>query len=97
MLIIDFIDLEKYRLIESNREKIKVAKELSLPEHTTPLRQWSFWQCLPSSCSALGVKHCRHPIAALGVVDTFGPSLHIKRMWLVPNHKSSEGFFSEKL
>ena len=30
MLIIDFIDPGKYGLIETNREKTKVAKELSL-------------------------------------------------------------------
>ena len=38
---------------------------------TTPLRQWGFWQCLPFSWTALRCKHCRHPIAVMGVVDTF--------------------------
>ena len=41
---------------------------------TTPLRQWGFWQCLPFSWTTLRGKHCRHPIAIMGVVDTFGPS-----------------------
>ena len=39
---------------------------------TTPLRQWGFRQCLPSSWTTLRGKHCRHPIAVMGVVDTFG-------------------------
>ena len=36
---------------------------------TTPLRQ-----CLPFSWTTLRGKHCRHPIAIIGVVDTFGQS-----------------------
>ena len=40
---------------------------------TTPLRQWGFRQCLPFSWTALRGKHCWHPIAVMGVVDTFGP------------------------
>ena len=39
---------------------------------TTPLRQWGFWQCLLFSWTTLRSKHCRHPIAIMGVVDTFG-------------------------
>jgi hypothetical protein len=39
---------------------------------TTPLRQWGFRQCLPLSWTTLRDKHCRHPIAVMGVVDTFG-------------------------
>ena len=38
---------------------------------TTPLRQWGFRQCLPFSWTTLRGKHCRHPIAVMGVVDTF--------------------------
>ena len=38
---------------------------------TTPLRQWGFQKCLPFSLTALRGKHCRHPIAVTGVVDTF--------------------------
>ena len=38
---------------------------------TTPLRQWGFRQCLPFSWTALRGKHCRHPIAIMGVVYTF--------------------------
>ena len=48
---------------------------------TTPLRQWGFrqwgfrqWgfrQCLPFSWTTLRDKHCRHPIAVMGVVDMF--------------------------
>ena len=42
---------------------------------TTPLWQWGFQQCLPFSWTTLRGKHCRHPIAVMGVVDTFGQSL----------------------
>ena len=42
---------------------------------TTPLRQRGFPQCLPFSWAALRVKHCWHPIAVVGVVDTFVPQL----------------------
>ena len=38
---------------------------------TTPLRQWGFRQCLPFSLTTLRGKHCRHPIAVMGVVGTF--------------------------
>jgi hypothetical protein len=38
----------------------------------TPLRQWGFRQCLPFSWTTLRGKYCRHPIAVIGVVDTFG-------------------------
>ena len=40
---------------------------------TTPLRQWGFRQCLPFSWTKPRGKHCRHPIAVIGVVDTFKP------------------------
>ena len=39
---------------------------------TTPLRQWGLRQYLPFSWTTLRGKHCRHPIAVMGVVDTFG-------------------------
>ena len=42
---------------------------------TTPLRQWGFQQCLHFSSTTLRGKHCRHPIAVKGVVDTFGLAL----------------------
>ena len=35
---------------------------------TTPLRRWG----LPFSWTTLRGKHCRHSIALMGVVDTFG-------------------------
>ena len=37
---------------------------------TTPLQQWGFQQCLPFSWTTLRGKHCWHPIAVMGVVDT---------------------------
>ena len=39
---------------------------------TTPLRQRVVRQCLPLSWTTLRDKHCRHPIAVMGVVDKFG-------------------------
>ena len=42
---------------------------LSSNVSTTPLQQ-----CLPFSWTTLRGKHCRYPIAAMGVVDTFGLS-----------------------
>ena len=38
---------------------------------TTPLLQWSFRQCLPFSWTKFVGKHCRHPIALMGVAYTF--------------------------
>ena len=46
---------------------------------TTPLRQWVFRQCLPFSWTTLRGKHCRHSIALMGVVDTFG---HRLKPWI---------------
>ena len=43
-------------------------------------RQWGFWQCW----TALRDKHCRHPIAVMGVDDTFAHCLH-------------SGFFSSRV
>ena len=42
---------------------------------TVHLRQWGFQQYLPFSWATLRGKHFRHPIAIMGVVDTFGLSL----------------------
>jgi hypothetical protein len=61
---------------------IEVCKATSNPNRltkpsrnvsTTSLRQWGFWQCLPFSWTTLRGKHCWHPIAVMGVVDTFEP------------------------
>ena len=46
---------------------------------TTPLWQWVFWQCLPFSWTTQRSKHCRHSIAVMGVVDTFGPNRFVIR------------------
>ena len=45
---------------------------------TTPFRQWGFRQCLPFRWTTLRGKNCRHPIAVMGVVDTFG---HKELVW----------------
>ena len=50
---------------------------------TTPLRQWGFRQCLPFSWTTLRSKHCRHPIAVMGVVDTFGPG-YVISLFVLP-------------
>ena len=42
---------------------------------TNKLRQWSFRQWLPFSWTTLRGNNCRHPIAVMGVVDTFGLNL----------------------
>ena len=61
-----------------------------LNKSTSLLRQWGFWQWLPFSWTTLRGKHCRHPIAVMGVVDTFGPGfcffliLPEKNLWLHP-------------
>ena len=39
---------------------------------TNPIQQWSFRKCLTFSWTTLRDKYCRHPIAVMGVVDTFG-------------------------
>ena len=36
-----------------------------------PIMAMGFWQCLPFSWTTLIGKHCRHPIAVMGDVDTF--------------------------
>ena len=41
---------------------------------TTPF-EWGFRQCLPFSWTKLRGRHCRHPIAVMGIVDTFGRRL----------------------
>ena len=38
---------------------------------TNPLQQWRFRKCLTFSWTTLRDKYCRHPIAVMGVVDTF--------------------------
>jgi hypothetical protein len=52
---------------------LEVSSGPCLNVSTTPLRQWGFWQCLPFSWTTLRGKHCWHPIAVMGDVDTFGP------------------------
>ena len=54
---------------------------------TTPVRQWGFRQCLP-----FRGKHCWHPIAIMGVVDTFGllkeASIRLRFVMSVSTHFS---------
>ena len=37
-----------------------------------PIMAMGFWQCLPFIWTTLRGKHCRHPIAVMGVVDMLG-------------------------
>ena len=53
---------------------------------TTLLRQWGFRQCLLFSWTTLRGKHCRRPIAVMGVADTFGPSLMCILIFLITNY-----------
>ena len=81
LLLIRSID---HYLNKPKCDKLLICKDFRLHPHkqhthcpnvsTTPLRQWGFRQCLPFSWTKLRGKHCRHPIAIMGVVDTFGQS-----------------------
>ena len=42
-----------------------------------PITAMGFRQCLPFSWTTLRGKHCRHPIAVMGVVDTFEQCLTV--------------------
>ena len=53
---------------------------LSPKVSTTPLQQWGFRQCLPSSWTTLRDKHFWYPIAVMGVIDTFGQYLNILKL-----------------
>ena len=66
--------------------KVKLGPNVS----TTPLWQWGFWQCLHSSSTTLGGKHCWHPIAVMGVVelvDMFGHCLETAGLLSLTNKK----------
>ena len=64
--------------------KVQICKHLycelmhSSNWSTTPLRQWSFQQCLPFSWTTLRGEHCWHPIAVMGVVDAFGQYFNVQ-------------------
>ena len=64
-------------LTKANQKDIKKRSVSTLKGDThnvstTPLWQGGFRQCLPFSWTTLRGKHCQHPIAVMGVVDTFG-------------------------
>jgi hypothetical protein len=62
---------------------------------TSSLRQWCFRQCLLFSWTTLRGKHCRHPIAVMGVVDTF--ELNLTDEFNFQHKKSSESFYIKYL
>ena len=66
--------MSKKRWCSKKYQNEHTSVSLSPNVSTTPLRQWGFQQCLPFSWTTLRGNHCRHPIAVMGVVDTFGPS-----------------------
>ena len=80
----------------------QVTLEVFLSRHspnisTNPSRQWGFQQCLPFSWTTLRGKHCRHPIAVMGVVDTFGHGLMLSYPCLLYSQKSKHfSFVSQK-
>ena len=49
----------------------KDADTKTNPRQRTNISTTPLWQCLPFSCTTLRGKHCRHPIAVMGVVDMF--------------------------
>ena len=53
---------------------------------TTPLRQWGFQQCLSFSWTTLRGKHCRHPIAVMGVVYVRALSANVSNWPSPPTH-----------
>ena len=53
---------------------------------TTLLRQWGFRHWLPFSWTTLRGKHCRHPIAVMRVVDTFGQRQLLENSWSMYHH-----------
>ena len=50
--------------------------------------QWGFQQCLPISWTTLRGKHCRHPIAVMGVVGKFRHGLAV--MLSIPRMTTSK-------
>ena len=65
-------DVMNYRFLTTETNSKPLYTFHCLNVSTTPLRQWGFRQCLPFSWTTLRGKHCRHPIAVMGVVDMFG-------------------------
>ena len=63
---------QDFNFIDNNRINEMLWKSFNYKPHW-PLRQWGFWQRLSFSWTTLRGKHWRHPIAVMGVVDTFGP------------------------
>ena len=69
-------------LTKANQKDIKKRSVSTLKGDThnvstTPLWQGGFRQYLPFSWTTLRGKHCQHPIAVMGVVDTIGQCLQL--------------------
>ena len=64
-------------LLDFGRKRSK-----TLPERIyNPIMAMGFRQCLPFSWSKLRGKHCQHPIAVMGVVDTFGHGVSVRNLF----------------
>ena len=75
--LFDFIQKMSQALSSSVQVLIRENKldYLKLERTDNPIMARGFQQCLPFSWTTLRCKHCRHPIAVMGVVDTFGHDL----------------------
>ena len=61
-----------HELRQLNLASKEISDQAAWPERIyNPITAMGFWQCLPFSWTTLRVKHCRHPIAVMEVVDTF--------------------------
>ena len=83
------LELHCMRMAKSMQIFCKKSNKLCPNIPTTPLRQWGFRQCLPFSWTTPRDKLCRHPIAVMGVVDTFGLSRNSKKL---PKQSEDQSF-----
>ena len=83
------------KISNSSTPMIDFMREQYRPNvSTTPLRQWGFRQCLPFSWTTLRDKHCRHPIAVMGVVDMFG---HARVVLFIPGSAEPTFHYMQRL
>ena len=74
---------QKFWDIDRNNAKglsFYLSKDIGLQLIYNPLQWWGFQQCLSFSWTTQRYKHFRHPIAIMGVVDTFRHNLIHKKM-----------------
>ena len=66
-----YVKYHSPRVGGQNQKKSQQAKSLSWSISNRMIRVMGFWQRLPFSWTTLRGKHCWHPIAVMGVIDTF--------------------------